>query len=132
MTSEALLLLLLFTNIVAICRLIQKQKTLKVRICGAFQTSMCLSSRPCCCVKSNLQQQILLSFRYEEPTAEEGAYARAKSWQSGDSMHSARSSDDGEVSTADGEASSAPHTDKRQKFAERRKDHYDMRNVLQK
>ena len=71
-----------------------------------------------------------MSCRYDDDqTAEEGAYARANSCQSGDSVRSTRSTDDGEHSTADGEA---PSTDKRQKFADRRKDHYDMRTTLQK
>lgn len=78
--------------------------------------------------KSNMCQPC----RYDDQTAEEGAYARASSCQSGDSMRSARSTDDGEHSTADGEASCGHNTDKRQKFADRRKDHYDMRSALQK
>ena len=47
-------------------------------------------------------------------------------------MRSTRSTDDGEHSIADGEAVSAHTTDKRQKFSDRRKDHYDMRTALQK
>lgn len=70
--------------------------------------------------------------RHDEPTAEEGAYARANSYQSGDSMRSTRSTEDGEHSITDGEASSALNTDKRQRFADRRKDHYNMRTALQK
>lgn len=70
--------------------------------------------------------------RYEEPIAEEGDYSQANSWQSGDSIRSTRSSDGGDVSTADGESNSAPKADKRQRFADHRKDHYDMRNALQK
>ena len=73
-----------------------------------------------------------MSCRYEEPTAEEGAYTRANSCQSGDSMRSTHSSNDGELSTADGKATSASNAEKRQKFADRRKDHYDMRTALQK
>ena len=73
-----------------------------------------------------------LGCRYEEPIAEEDDYSRANSWQSGDSIRSTRSSDGGDVSTADGESNSAPKADKRQRFADHRKDHYDMRNALQK
>lgn len=69
---------------------------------------------------------------YDEPTPEEGAYSRASSCQSGESLRSTRCSDDGELSTADGQASSAPNADKRQRFADHRKDHYDMRSALQK
>lgn len=70
--------------------------------------------------------------RVEQPTDEESAYSRANSCQSGDSMRSARSSIDAEHSTADGKPSTEPHPDKRQRFADKRKDHYDMRNALQK
>ena len=70
-----------------------------------------------------------LGCRYEESIAEEGDYSRANSWQSGDSIRSTRSSDGGDV---DGESNSAPKADKRQRFADHRKDHYDMRNALQK
>jgi len=67
--------------------------------------------------------------RFEEPTAEEGAY-RANSCQSGDSLRSTRSSEDGDIAGADGASSSAPNTDKKRRFADKRKDHYDMRSAL--
>ncbi|DBA88236.1 TPA: hypothetical protein ACH3X1_016592 [Trebouxia sp. C0004] len=69
---------------------------------------------------------------YDEPTPEEDAYSRANSRQSRESLRSTRSSDDGELSTADGETSSVSKADKRQRFADRRKNHYNMRNSLQK
>ena len=47
-------------------------------------------------------------------------------------MRSTRSSEDGEGTTGDVDSSSALKADKRQRFADRRKDHYDMRNALQK
>lgn len=81
---------------------------------------------------SGRSQTCAMCCRHDEPTAEEGAYARANSYQSGDSMRSTRSTEDGEHSITDGEASSALNTDKRQRFADRRKDHYNMRTALQK
>ena len=80
-----------------------------------------------------LQSVLLMWSSYDEPIPEEGAYSRANSCQSGDSMRSTRSSsDDGEHSTADGESSSTLKGEKRQRFADRRKDHYDMKTALQK
>lgn len=72
--------------------------------------------------------------RSEGLIAEEGAY-RASSCQSGDSMHSTCSSDDGRAhftdgQEADGVSSTAGSGDKRRRFANKRKDHYDMRSAL--
>lgn len=67
--------------------------------------------------------------RFEEPTAEEGAY-RADSAPSGESLHSYRSSEDGDHAGAEDTGRSAPNAEKKMRFADRRKDHYNMRSAL--